>query len=50
MLFRTRTEARAYIRTKYGYLRERKDLQREPHGWMMPVPVKLEIRVLEAVT
>lgn len=42
-LFRTRAECRAYIETRYGYLRTRPDLRAEPHGWFLPraVPVKV---------
>jgi hypothetical protein len=40
-LFRTRREALAYIRAHYGYLARHPDLRREPHGWKMPVPVRV---------
>ena len=43
-LFRTRASCRAYIEEKYGYIRTRPDLQREPHGWRMPQAVKVQIR------
>ena len=49
LLFRTRREARDYIKKRYGYIGERKDLQREPHGWRMPqaVPVEVIVRKVE---
>ncbi len=40
-LFTTRHEARLFIEEQFGYIRRRPDLQREPHGWQMPVPVKM---------
>lgn len=46
-LFRTRIEARHYIEEKYGFIRDREDLQIEPHGWKMPIPVKVKIEVKE---
>ena len=45
-LFRTRRECREFIEKKYGYIRERLDLQLEPHGWMMPVPAKAKIEIV----
>ena len=44
LLFVTRREARAYARQKYGYIRDRLDLRREPCGWRMPRPVKVVVR------
>jgi len=44
-LFRTRRECREFIKLKYGYIAERPDLQEEPHGWMMPIPVKVKIEL-----
>lgn len=40
-LFRTRHEARRWIETKYGYIRTRPDLKAEPHGWSMPLAVRV---------
>ena len=40
-LFNTRREARAWIRVRYGYLRKRPDLRRQPYCWRMPVPVRV---------
>jgi hypothetical protein len=45
-LFRSRRECREFIEHKYGYIRNRPDLQREPHGWKMPRPVKVTITEL----
>jgi hypothetical protein len=46
-LFRTRRECRDYITEKYGYIKTRKDLRQEPHGWRLPYPVKVEISNVE---
>ena len=43
VLFRTRRESRDFIKQKYGYIANRTDLQDEPHGWKMPIPVKVKI-------
>lgn len=43
MLFRTRSEARAYTEKRFGYIRSRADLLREPHGLKMPKVVKVSI-------
>ena len=43
VLFRTRRESREFIKQKYGYIAERQDLQDEPHGWKIPIPVKVKI-------
>jgi len=42
-MFATRFAARLWIIETYGYLRTRPDLQREPHGWRMPQPVRLTV-------
>ncbi len=44
VLFRTRREARKFIDAEYGYIRTRPDLREEPHGWKVPVPVRVEVR------
>ena len=44
VLFRTRRAARDYIEKHYGYIRDRRDLREQPHGWMLPAPVRVEIR------
>ncbi len=45
MLFTTRRDAREFIAKEYGYIRERQDLRSEPHGWRMPVPVQVDVRI-----
>ena len=40
-IFKTRRECRQYITVRYGYIKGRPDLRREPHGWRMPRPVKV---------
>lgn len=46
LLFKTRAEARAFANKEYGYIRERKDLQTEPHGWKVPLPIRVRIEGL----
>lgn len=48
VLFRTRQEARQFAKEKYGRDAKRPDLKAYPHGWLMPVPVKVRV-VLERV-
>lgn len=43
VLFPIRQDARDFANEYYGYIRARPDLQREPHGWQMPVPVKVAV-------
>ena len=45
ILFRTRREAREYVQKYYGYIKHRKDSHNELHGWRLPKPVRVEIRV-----
>lgn len=47
LLFKTREDCRAHIRIKYGYIATRADLRREPHGWKMPVPIKVTVKIEE---
>jgi len=42
-LFFTRREAREYAEKRYGYIRKRKDLRDEPHGWKMPVAARVAV-------
>ena len=46
-LFRTRWQARDFIKAEYGYIKDRPDLKAEPHGWKMPIAVKVEIVINE---
>ncbi len=41
VIFKTRRQAREYRNKQYGYIRHRKDLRQEPHGWRLPVPIKV---------
>lgn len=43
-LFRTRGAAREWIKEHFWYC-NRPDLQREPHGWRMPQPVRVSVDV-----
>lgn len=45
-LFRTREQARRFAAQEYGYIRRRKDLRTEPHGWRIPKPVRVSVNVL----
>ncbi len=45
LLFSSRQAARLYTEEAHGYIRKRPDLQAEPHGWKMPRPVKVSIRI-----
>ena len=47
VMFVTRREAREWIKKNYGYISERPDLQIEPHGWKMPVPVKVRVVLVD---
>lgn len=47
VMFTTRAEARAYIAEKYGYIKARKDLRCEPHGWRMPRAVPIIVSVTQ---
>lgn len=43
-LFRTRQTCRNWIKEKYGYIKDRKDLRAEPHGWRLPVAIKVKVK------
>ena len=43
VLFVTRRACREWIYSRYGYIKTRKDLRDEPHGWRMPRPVRATI-------
>ncbi len=47
VLFKTRKKTREFIEERYGYIRERKDLREEPHGWKIPRPVRVKISILK---
>jgi len=42
-LFPSREKAREYSKQKLGYIRNRKDLREEPHGWKTPKVVQVEV-------
>ena len=48
LLFRTRTQARAYRDEKWGYIKTRKDLRAEPYGWRLPQVIKVNVTIREA--
>ena len=43
LLFKSKAATQAYIKQKYGYIARRRDLKKEPHGWKMPVAVRVAI-------
>jgi hypothetical protein len=49
-IFETREDARVAVTAGYGYIKYRKDLQQEPHGWKVPkvVRVKIQYTILKA--
>jgi hypothetical protein len=47
VLFETRREAREYIATSLAYIRSRRDLRAEPHGWLAPKAVRVTVSVVE---
>ena len=47
VMFVTRREAREWIKKNYGYISESKVLKRVPHGWKMPVPVKVRVVLVD---
>ena len=42
-LFRTRRECRTWIKENYGYIKNRPDLRKYPHGWRLPKAIKVKI-------
>lgn len=49
LIFKTRKQAREYIRKNWGYILCRQDLKSEPHGWRLPRPVRVKIVKEEGV-
>jgi hypothetical protein len=45
LCFTSRAQARAFINERWGYIAHRPDLRRAPHGWRMPIPVRVRITV-----
>lgn len=48
LLFRTKAECQEYIKDHWGYIRKRRDLFKEPHGWRMPKAVRVVVTITEA--
>ena len=46
-IFRTHKEARKFRDDEYGYIRHRKDLRSEPHGWKFPKIVRVKVTIKE---
>lgn len=44
----TRRAAMEFREKHYGYLRDRRDLKSEPHGWKMPRVARIKITYEEA--
>jgi hypothetical protein len=42
-LFTTREAARRFCAERYGYIKHREDLRREPYGWRLPAPVRVQV-------
>jgi len=49
ILFKTRSKARQYASDKYGYIKTSPDLREEPHGWRMPIPVRVTVMINAAL-
>ena len=45
VLFKTRKQARRHIEDRFGYMRNRPDLRCEPHGWKIPVAIRVTTAV-----
>lgn len=45
--FKTRAACKDWIDEWFGYIKDRKDLRNEPHGWRLPVPVKVSIKEIK---
>lgn len=48
-LFFARESARTYTRLRFGYLKDRPDLHREPYGWLAPQVVRVKVTLEEAI-
>lgn len=44
-LFIRKKDAMEFIKVRFGYIAKRKDLRAEPHGWRMPKPVKVKVKI-----
>jgi hypothetical protein len=43
VLFATKAAAKEWIDKQYSYIRNRPDLRAEPHGWRMPIAIKVQV-------
>lgn len=48
LVFRTKKAAQQHIKERYGYIAKCRDLRIEPHGWRIPIPVRISIVHAEA--
>lgn len=44
-IFATRSDARAWVAERYGYIRHRPDLREEPHGWRVPRAIRVVVDI-----
>lgn len=47
LLFKTRDVARAWLKKRFGYLKNREDLKGPPFNWKMPQVVRVEVTIKE---
>ncbi|MFH2141393.1 MAG: hypothetical protein ABIJ97_03145 [Bacteroidota bacterium] len=47
VLFHTKKEALKHIKENYQEYK-RNDLRAEPHGWLMPIPIKIKLTIERA--
>jgi hypothetical protein len=47
LMFKTRKACREWINNRYGYIKHRDDLKKEPHGWRVPKAVKVFVTIQE---
>jgi len=45
LLFHTRKSAAYYIKQRWGYIRNRRDLRSELYNWRMPKPVRVSVDI-----
>lgn len=43
-IFRTRKQAAEFVEREYGFIKDRKDLRDEPHGWKYPKLIKVVVK------
>lgn len=47
VIFKTRREAREYAEKRFGYIKARPDLRREPHCCRMPKAVRVRVEAAQ---